>query len=179
MSLSEPVPRVPPDDNVSLTEQAFADHQAALVRYATRLLGDRERARDVVQDTYVRFMSQPRAEVEGHVVEWLFTVCRRRALDVIRKEQRVKHFEEGELERVKGHEARPGRSIENEETHERLLSLIHKLPSNQQEVIRLKFQNGFSYKEISGITELSVSNVGFLIHTAVQRLKREWAEAGE
>jgi len=46
-------------------------------------------------------------------------------------------------------------------------------------VIRLKFQNGFSYKEISRITELSASNVGFLIHTAVQRLRREWVAQGE
>jgi RNA polymerase sigma-70 factor (ECF subfamily) len=41
--------------------------------------------------------------------------------------------------------------------------------------VRLKFQNGFSYKEIARITELSVTNVGFLIHTAVTRLRREFA----
>jgi RNA polymerase sigma-70 factor (ECF subfamily) len=53
--------------------------------------------------------------------------------------------------------------------------LIDRLPPNQQEVVRLKFQNGFSYKEISRITELSVGNVGFLIHTAVARLRTEFA----
>jgi RNA polymerase sigma-70 factor (ECF subfamily) len=53
--------------------------------------------------------------------------------------------------------------------------LIDRLPHNQQEVIRLKFQNGFSYKEISRITQLSVSNVGFLIHTAIKALQREYA----
>jgi len=56
-----------------------------------------------------------------------------------------------------------------------LLKLIGELPRNQQEVIRLKFQNGFSYKEISRITALSVTNVGFLIHTAVTQLRREFA----
>ena len=162
-----------------LVERAFAEHQANLVRYATRLLGDRERARDAVQDTYVRLLAQPVAAVEGHLVEWLYTVCRRRALDVIRKEDRVRHFEEGQIERVRADEPRPGHSLESEETQVRLLSLIASLPENQQEVIRLKFQSGFSYKEISRITELSVSNVGFLIHTAVQKLKREWAEESE
>ena len=53
--------------------------------------------------------------------------------------------------------------------------MIDHLPANQQEVVRLKFQNGFSYKEISQITALSVSNVGFLIHTAVARLRTEFA----
>jgi RNA polymerase sigma factor (sigma-70 family) len=79
------------------------------------------------------------------------------------------------VERVTTAEARPGRSLEAAETHEKLLEMIGQLPPNQQEVVRLKFQNGFSYKEIARITELSVTNVGFLIHTAVMRLRREFA----
>jgi RNA polymerase sigma factor (sigma-70 family) len=71
-------------------------------------------------------------------------------------------------------ENQPGRGLEAEELRERILALVDRLPQNQREVIRLKFQQGFSYKEISRITELSVSNVGFLIHTAVQRLRKEW-----
>ena len=35
-------------------------------------------------------------------------------------------------------------------------------PQNQREVVRLKFHSQLSYKEIAEITELSVSNVGFL-----------------
>jgi RNA polymerase sigma factor (sigma-70 family) len=87
----------------------------------------------------------------------------------------MKRFEEGEVERVVTTEARPGRSLEAAETHEALLEMIGHLPRNQQEVVRLKFQNGFSYKEIARITDLSVTNVGFLIHTAVARLRREFA----
>lgn len=177
MSQAEPVPGGDPGIPHGLAERAFGEHQAALVRYATRLLGgDRERARDVVSDTYVRLLGQAEEAVDGHVVEWLYTVCRRRAFDVLRKEQRVRGFEEGEEERVSDGARRPGGGLEQGETMERLLRLIGSLPANQQEVIRLKFQSGFSYKEISRITELSVSNVGFLIHTAVQRLRREWAE---
>lgn len=87
----------------------------------------------------------------------------------------MKRFAEGEAERVVAGDPRPGRTLEQSETREALLRLIDHLPPNQQEVIRLKFQNGFSYKEISRITALSVGNVGFLIHTAVQRLRREFA----
>ena len=53
------------------------------------------------------------------------------------------------------------------------------LPNNQQEVVRLKFQNGMSYKEIAAVTELSVSNVGFLLHTALDTLRTRIAAAGE
>ena len=70
---------------------------------------------------------------------------------------------------------RPGRELERAETQALILGMIDRLPPNQQEVVRLKFQNGFSYKEIARITALSVSNVGFLIHTAVARLRTEIA----
>jgi RNA polymerase sigma-70 factor (ECF subfamily) len=176
-------PAQPPSDrsheDAAFVRSAVEQFQAQLLRYATRLLGDSDRARDVVQDTFVRLLAQPEAAVEGHLAEWLFTVCRNRAFDINRKEGRMKRFGEGAAERAVAAEPRPGAGIEAAETQAAVLRLVEHLPPNQQEVIRLKFQNGFSYKEISRITQLSVSNVGFLIHTAIKGLQREWAEVRE
>ena len=77
--------------------------------------------------------------------------------------------------RVQAAESRPGRALEAAETKAAVLELIEQLPANQQEVVRLKFQSGFSYKEISRITKLSVSNVGYLIHMAVKQLRADMA----
>ena len=159
----------------NFVQTAVVDYQSPLTRYAARLVGDPDRARDIVQDTFVKLMAQPRAEVDGHIAEWLFTVCRHRALDVLRKEGRMKRFEEGEMERVAAEETRPARALEAAETQDALLQMIDRLPANQQEVVRLKFQSGFSYKEISRITAHSVSHVGVLIHHAVTRLRAEYA----
>lgn len=41
-----------------------------------------------------------------------------------------------------------------------MLALLDGLPPSQREVIRLKFQNGFSYREISRISGQSLTNVG-------------------
>jgi len=166
---------IPHEHAGDFVQTAVVEFQAPLIRYATRLLGDPDRARDIVQDTFVKLMSQPLEAVDGHVAEWVFTVCRNRALDVLRKEGRMKRFEDGQVERVTASDPRPGRTLERAETQEALLGLIGKLPTNQQEVIRLKFQNGFSYKEISSITTLSVSHVGVLIHNAVLKLRAEFA----
>jgi len=171
---------VPLHENAALVQDAVGRHRAPLVRYAARLLGgDADLAQDVVQDTFVRLMAQPPPQVDGHVAEWLYTVCRNRALDHLRKEGRMRRFEEGQVERITATEPAPGRELESEERRAGVLRLIERLPPNQQEVIRLKFQSGFSYKEISRITSLSVGNVGFLIHTAVTRLRREMAALPE
>jgi RNA polymerase sigma factor (sigma-70 family) len=150
---------------------ALASHQDGLLRYATRILGDPERARDVVQETFLRLWKQDPADIEDHLPEWLYTVCRRCALDVLRKEGRMSRFEEGQLENVPAIAPAPGDAVEARDTAAQATDLINRLPPRQQEVIRLKFQGGFSYKEISRITGLSVGNVGFIIHTAVKTLR--------
>ena len=67
---------------------------------------------------------------------------------------------------------RPGASLEQEEAVSQVLRIMETLPKNQREVLRLKFQCDLSYKEISEITQLSVTNVGFLIHTAIKTLRK-------
>ncbi|MBL9214325.1 MAG: sigma-70 family RNA polymerase sigma factor [Opitutaceae bacterium] len=179
MKIEPHSPDVRPEPS-SFVQAAVERHQAPLRRYAARLLGgDVDRARDVVQDTFVRLMAQPAAAVDGHVAEWLFTVCRNRALDVLRKEGRMKRLAEGQAERLAAAEPRPGRALELAERQEAVRRLLGRLPPNQQEVVRLKFQNGFSYQEISRITSLSVGNVGFILHTAIQALRRELAATPE
>ena len=62
-------------------------------------------------------------------------------------------------------------AMEKEEQLAGVLSVLSTLPANQQEVIRLKFQGDLSYREISRVTSLSVSNVGFLIHTGLKTIR--------
>ena len=73
----------------------------------------------------------------------------------------------------------PQAQTEQQDNYKQLLQLVRTLPDNQQEVVRLKFQNGMSYKEIADVTALSVSNVGFLLHTAMDRLRTSIIAAGE
>jgi RNA polymerase sigma factor (sigma-70 family) len=167
-----------PDDHDAFIRGALRDHERPLLRYATRLLTEPERARDVVQDTFTKLCRQPREQIDGHVAEWLFTVCRRGALDVLRKEGRMNRFEEGQAERLVAPEPPPAVQAERHESWQQVVELIDHLPPHQQEVVRLKFQEGFSYKEIATITKLSVGNVGFLLHTALATLRREMTRAG-
>jgi len=143
----------------------------ALPIYATRLLGDTEKAHDVVQDTFLRLCAQDRASVGDHLAEWLFTVCRNRALDVLRKEHRMTQLSEEHVNRCLSPSPGPLEAAERHELGTRVLSLLETLPPNQREVLRLKFQNGFSYQEISRISGHSVSNVGYLIHVGIKTLR--------
>jgi RNA polymerase sigma-70 factor (ECF subfamily) len=154
--------------------KAAVDRYAApLIRYATQITGDLEQARDVVQDTFVRLCTEERGRVNAHLAQWLFTVCRNRALDVQRKENRMRPASKAEMSSQASCDPSPATQAERHEATSEVLDLLAKLPRNQQEVVRLKFQNGLSYREISQITNLTVSNVGFLIHTAIKTIRQQ------
>ena len=148
-------------------------YQGPLVRYAAHLTGDLDLARDVVQDTFLRLWKQKKQRVEGHLAQWLFTVCRNRALDMLRKEKRMKRMTgTGNLEPASTAPG-PATLLERRETMSRVLLALECLSPREQEVLRLKFQNGLSYREIAATVGISVSNVGYLIHTAVKKVRAE------
>lgn len=157
--------------------EAQQAHGAALQRYAASILGDEDTARDVVQDTFVRLCDADPADLDGRLAPWLFTVCRNRALDLHRKLHRMKPLADEHLAHEPSPEPSPAAAAEQEDTLSLVRRLLAALPPNQQEVVRLKFQAGLSYAEISRVTDLSVSNVGFLLHTALKTLRARAARA--
>ena len=139
-------------------------HEARLLRYATWVLRDDELAREVVQETFLRLCREDPPTVRGHVAQWLFTVCRNLAFDTRKREARMTPLEDVQI----GVES----NVEKRETIGEIFRLLEELPKNQREVVCLKFQCDLSYKEISEVTKLSVSNVGFLIHTALKTIRK-------
>src|SRR5206468_1692030 len=104
--------------------------------------------------------------------QWLYTVCRNAALDARRKEKRsMPMLESAAAETVPSDQPRPDESAETKDTTSHVLRLLARLSDDQQEAIRLKFQHGMSYRQISAITGHSESNVGFLIHSGIKTIR--------
>ncbi|MBA3961658.1 MAG: sigma-70 family RNA polymerase sigma factor [Chthoniobacterales bacterium] len=173
MSATQPL--LPNDDFARLLQR----FELPLLQYAARILGDRERARDVVQETFVELQRQSRRQTDDAPAQWLFTVCRNRALNICRKEKRMTYLDDEILDRQPGTEPLPNERLERAEASGFLLRIVATLPPRQQEVVQLKFQNDLSYQEISEITQLSVSHVGVLLHTALKTLRERYARSAD
>ena len=145
--------------------EALELHESSLIRYARWILSDLESAREVVQETFLRLCKEDPARVEGHLAQWLFTVCRNLAFDARKKEARMTPLGDTEIAVAP--------DLDDRRAVSQILQVVETLPKNQREVIYLKFQCDLSYKEISEITRLSVTNVGFLIHSAVRAIRKQ------
>lgn len=151
---------------------AVDQYEGHLTRYAFRITRNLERAQEVVQETFLRLCRETAGELDGRLGEWLFTVCRNQAFDVYRKERRMTTFTAEQAEAVfSDHTPGPTAAVETSDEASRILFFIDQLPGPQQEVIRLKFQHGLSYQQISQVTGHSVSNVGFLIHRGLKTVR--------
>ena len=162
-------------EDLDWVRQAVARFERPLVRYALHVTGDAERARDVVQEAFLRLCDQDPRDVAPHVAEWLYTVTRNLAIDVRRKERRMRLLTEAAAEVHESPAEPPAGPAEREDDYASVLAVLEDLPDNQREVVRLKFQHGMSYKQISQVTGLSVTNVGFLLHVALKALRRRLA----
>jgi RNA polymerase sigma factor (sigma-70 family) len=172
----------PDSTSTEWVRAAIELHEGALLRYAQHFVRDLESARDIVQDTFLQLCRQTNDEIRPRVAQWLFTVCRNRAIDVCRKERRMKLAPEDQLadklaQNSEASELQPSAAMEREEAATGLMSQISKLPDRQQEVLRLKFNAGLSYKEIAEVTGLTSSNVGFILHTAIAKLRQSLVPA--
>ncbi|MEC9326734.1 MAG: sigma-70 family RNA polymerase sigma factor [Verrucomicrobiota bacterium] len=154
-----------------IVNRALIEFESALIGYAASIVKDEDRAKDVVQDTFIKLYEQDPEKVKESLKAWLFTVCRNRCFDVIRKEKRMINVEDDQLTVIRDVEDDPSRAAERADEHSNVIKFLDRLPQNQREVIRLKFEGDMSYKEISQTTQLSVSNVGFLIHAGIKRLR--------
>src|ERR1043165_4106805 len=117
-------------------------YERPLVRYAHSILGDLDGARDVVQETFIRFARDERPELNGnprHLEAWLFTVCRNRALDHQRKHARIIPMETEVLDLETSPTPAPSAGLEEKETTWQIRRWISQLPDKQREAVRLKF----------------------------------------
>jgi len=157
--------------------EALTRFEGPLLRYAARLTGSLDQARDVVQETFLRLCQADRQRVDGHLAEWLYTVCRNRAYDLHR---RARHQVPMDDEQLLWHPAPgpgPDELVARRDAMAVAWRLLEKLPPRQQEVVRLRFQGGLSYAEISRVTGASVGHVGLLLHQAIRALRDALQEA--
>ena len=162
-------------DKPQWIQEVVARYERPLCQYAYRLTGNFEHARDAVQDTFLKLCRED-ILADDHTAPWLFRVCRNRCIDILRKEKPMQPLTDLQAAVLPD----PGRSPAEEtglrESVSLLLRKLAQLPARQAEVIRLKFQQQMSYREIAQVTALSESNVGYLIHVGIQTLRQQSAQ---
>mgnify|MGYP005838077687 CR=1 FL=1 len=161
-------------------------HQASLLRFAARFLGDEDAAQDVVQETFLQVTRRPeRLFGVASCHDWLLRVARNIAVSRIRRNAVAEKHAAAVRERAAAIQARAARAagpdgpLEAEETRKAVRAAIDRLDPRAREVLLLKVQEEKSYKEIAEITGLTVTHVGYILHRAMKALASRLNHTGE
>ncbi len=152
------------------------DHEAALLRYATRIVGNSFAAQDVVQTVFIQLFSHWREDWQSspRLKSWLYRVTHNEAVNHIRRESRRRALHEKaalEQQDAAGDDPMEARKAQ-------VLEQLDRLKPHEKQVLVLRLQEGFSYARIADITGRSQGNVGNILHYAVARLAGLVAKAG-
>ena len=158
----------------------FESLELPLLRYAYQLVKKPEVAQDLVQDAFLKLHANQSAVLEPK--PWLYRTVHNLAMNYHRKENRVISLSD---ENQAGHpatesapEPMPDEYISRIEAIGQMRLALAHLDSKKRELLRLKFEEELSYKEISARTGLSVGNVGYQLHHLLKSLATEIQETG-
>ncbi len=157
-----------------------SEHESELLRYASRLLRGREEARDAVQEAFIRLVRKLRESNPGTIENpraWLYRTTRNYCFDYLRsKRVKCEIALEEDPAKFAGTADEPDRETAKTEETAMLRKIINQLEPRDREIIALKLEHRKSYKEIAEIMDLSVSNVGFILHNAMKKIRNRFKE---
>jgi len=148
-------------------ERLFHAHHAALVRYLTRRLGDRDWAEELVQETFLRAL---RHEDVVNERAWLFAVAANLARDEARRQIRRRRHLQLLADEARAAEAEaPTPAFERAEDAAAARLALDGLEERDRHALLLR-EEGLSYEEIAEALGLSVGSVGTTLFRARKRL---------
>ena len=163
-------------------EELFSALESPLLLYALRLVGETGAAEDMVQEAFMRLHAQfdqvraPR--------RWLYRTVHNLALNHRRSAGRTVPLrtegDDGEPLPMEPADPQPppDEQIARWEGIGLVRLSLETLDDRSRELIRLKFNDGLSYKEISTHTGLKIGHVGYLLHHALKAIANELAKNG-
>ncbi len=163
-------------------EELFAALESPLLSYALRLAGDAGVAEDVVQDAFMKLHAQFDEVREPR--RWLYRTVHNLALNHRRHAGRTLPLTPpGDEDGLPTNDTTDPQPLPDEQIARwegiGLVRLsLESLDDRSRELIRLKFNEDLSYKEISARTGLNIGHVGYLLHHALKAVADELARNG-
>ena len=163
-------------------EELFAALESPLLGYARRCAGELGTAEDVVQEAFMKLHAQ--FDQVAKPRQWLYRTVHNLALNRRRDARKTVP-----LDPDPDHENSPatdppdpGLPPDAQMLRVEGIGLVRisleTLDARSRQLVRLKFHDDLSYKEIAAQTGLSAGNVGFILHHALKTIAAELTKTG-
>lgn len=158
--------------NREAVSQLLERHTRRVRDYVRLLVKDNDVADDLTQEVLikvVKVLDEGRYTDKGRFLPWVLRIAHNRVLDYFRAQKQVKTVSESSAGfDVLGSKNFAEPSIEDniisEQRAEEIRTLVEELPEEQREVVKMRYYEGMSFKEIA-------EHTGVSINTALGRMR--------
>ena len=142
------------------------EHSNNLFGYAIKFLRDREDAKDIVQDVFEKLWVNRNTVECAKAKSWMFTTAHNAMINFSNRKGRLQLTDEiGKYDK--------GVSPQTFESHQVVERAVSILPPIQKSVILLRDLEGYSYKDIGEILNLSDSQVKVYLFRGRKKIKKQ------
>jgi RNA polymerase sigma-70 factor (ECF subfamily) len=156
-------------------EELFRAHYSELCGFAADYLSSVDRARDVVQDTFLEiWRRRGDIKIKSSIKSYLYQSVRNRALNEIRKSKTKSEYLEAVKSETEGREKRTAiNKIEMSKLSDEVNEAISELPERRRMAFLLHRRHGFTYKEVAQIMGIAPKTVENQIGRALKSLRSQ------
>lgn len=165
------------DDRFSVI---FDEYEQALYYYVLRMMsGDREEARDLTQDSFVKaYMALPRMPADLKVKPWLYRIATNVCIDALRRKRLIK-WQSWDGFLAFFHPAQvasdnPERQVINREERDQVRRVFARLKPKHRRCLALREYRGLSYVEIARELRTTPNTVKTLLYRARDSFRRHY-----
>jgi RNA polymerase sigma-70 factor (ECF subfamily) len=171
-------------------DQMYHDNADRMYRFAQRLCGEEEDARDLVQETFLNaYRGLPHFRGDAQFATWLYRIASRVCLAMRRRRKGEPQHElsleefiptsDGELRlQIPADGLSPEEALANKQLRRALRQAIQGLPAKYRLVLVLRDMEGLSAKEVGTIMGLNERAVKSRLHRARLFVRRELTARG-
>ena len=156
-------------------------HRTPVFSFLLRLTGDRARAEDLCQETFLKVVRasgdwEPRARFRT----WLFAIARNQAVDEARRQafRRADPLDGAPASAAVSDGPSPDRSAESALVRPKLEAALAALPEEQREVFLLREYAGLKFHEIASVTGVAENTVKSRMRYALEGLRERLLALG-
>lgn len=161
-------------------------HSRRVREYIRMMVKDDELAEDIFQETFikvVRVIDNGRYTHSGKFLSWVLRIAHNQVIDYFRHKKQSKEFNEHDAGfDLFGSLRHTEQNIEDSMISEQIMQdirvLVDSLPEEQREVVRLRYYNDLSFKEIAEHTGVSINTALGRMRYALINMRRMIKENG-
>ena len=163
-----------------LLDRLIEQYQYRLFRYLTYVTGNKERAEDFFQETWIRVLERGHQyDGKSKFEAWLFAIARHLVIDWQRskKPQSLDTLTDPEQEHPQQFanetEPSPLHQVLSHETEENVQAGLQKIPAIYREVLVLRFQEELRIDEMAGVLSVPLSTVKSRLYRGLEALRTQ------